>query len=107
MKYSIIATLVSFFAVILVCPVLIPYLTKLKMGQTIRFEGPKTHYKKAGTPTMGGLAIILGLIIGSLSYFKYADSKLVFAVLIVCVYGLIGFLDDYIKMVQKKAFTDE
>ena len=71
MKYAvIISVLISFAISALLCPVLIPFLKKLKFGQTIREEGPKGHAKKSGTPTMGGLAILISIAVTSLIFLK-------------------------------------
>ena len=107
MNKPIFATLISFFAVVAACPVLIPYLQKLKFGQAVRQLGPASHYKKAGTPTMGGLAMIFGIVIAAVVFMKDCDSSLFFAVMVTVVFGIIGFLDDYIKIIQKNAMHSE
>ncbi len=107
MNRSIAATLISFMIVVAVCPVTIPILEKLRFGQTVRQLGPKTHYKKAGTPTMGGIAIIAGIVISGACFIRSGDTTLFFAILITLVFGMIGFLDDYIKIVQRNAMISE
>ena len=99
---SIVALLISFTCTAICCPVLIPVLYKFKFGQQVREDGPKAHLKKSGTPTMGGIMILLGIIIGSVFYInKY---KLVLPVLLFTVaYGIIGFLDDFLKIKKKKS----
>ncbi len=99
---SIVALLISFTCTAICCPVLIPVLYKFKFGQQVRDDGPKAHLKKSGTPTMGGIMILLGIIIGSVFYInKY---KLVLPVLLFTVaYGIIGFLDDFLKIKKKKS----
>ena len=83
-------------------PIVIPFLKKLKFGQFVRDDGPETHLKKSGTPTMGGLIILLSLVITSLFYMK--DYPDILPVLFVTLgFGLIGFLDDYIKVVMKRS----
>lgn len=101
----IVAMIVSFLVAVVFAPIFIPLLRVLKFGQYIREEGPQSHQKKAGTPTMGGVIIILGLIVGSL----YTASKYgllthnVWLILFVTIaYALIGFLDDFIKIVMKR-----
>ena len=77
-------------------------LRKLKMGQTERVEGVQSHLKKAGTPTMGGVIILASVIITSLFYVK--DNPKIIPVLFLTVgFGLIGFLDDYLKVVMKRS----
>lgn len=82
-------------------PVVIPFLLRLKVGQTEREEGPDSHKKKNGTPTMGGIMILLSVVVTSLlSLSSHPD---ILPVLILTVgFGLIGFLDDYIKVVLKR-----
>lgn len=71
MKYTIVLPAIIAFAIsALLCPVVIPFLHKLKFGQFIRDEGPKAHQKKSGTPTMGGVIFIISVIITSLFYMK-------------------------------------
>lgn len=80
---------------------MIRYLHKLKFGQFIRGEGPESHLKKSGTPTMGGLIILLGIVIASLFYVR--RYPMIIPVLFVTLgFGFIGFIDDYIKVVMKR-----
>ena len=83
-------------------PLVIPFLKRLKFGQYVREEGPKEHYKKLGTPTMGGLIILASVVIVSGFYVrKYPE---LWPVLLVTVgFGMIGFLDDFIKIVRKRS----
>ena len=60
--------IISFLVSVVLCPVLIPFLKKLKFGQTVRDEGPESHLKKNGTPTMGGLVILASILVTSLIY---------------------------------------
>jgi phospho-N-acetylmuramoyl-pentapeptide-transferase len=97
----IIPVLIAFFVCLVLSPTVIKYLQKLKFGQFIRDEGPESHLKKSGTPTMGGLIILLGIIVGSIFYVgRYPN---IIPILFVTVgFGLIGFIDDYIKVVMKR-----
>jgi phospho-N-acetylmuramoyl-pentapeptide-transferase len=81
---------------------MIPFLKRLKFGQFVRDDGPESHLKKSGTPTMGGIIILLSIILTSLLYIgKYQE---IIPVLFATVgFGLIGFLDDYIKVVMKRS----
>ncbi len=81
-------------------PLLIPVLRKLKFGQQILEIGPNWHKSKSGTPTMGGIIFILGVTVVSLLFVR--DMKGLFAALFALSCGLIGFLDDYIKVVKKR-----
>ena len=99
---------VSFIATILLSVFIIPILKKFKIGQMERDDGPETHYSKEGTPTMGGIIIALGIIIGTIGGFIYYFSreievaKKIFPLLIITIgFGVIGFVDDYKKLVLK------
>ncbi|HJC83236.1 MAG TPA: phospho-N-acetylmuramoyl-pentapeptide-transferase [Candidatus Anaerostipes avicola] len=102
MNYGIVKpVLAAFFISVALSPLMIRYLHKLKFGQFIRGEGPESHLKKSGTPTMGGLIILLGIVIASLFYVK--DYPAVIPILFVTLgFGFIGFIDDYIKVVMKR-----
>lgn len=82
-------------------PLLIPVLRRLKFGQSIREEGPKSHMAKAGTPTMGGILILAGLVVPSV-IFAGKSAEVWLALFVTVGHGLIGFLDDYIKVVLKR-----
>ena len=83
-------------------PVIIPILRKLKVGQTVRDDGPQTHLKKNGTPTMGGIIFLLGVVVTSLLYVK--DFPKIIPVLFMTVgFGVVGFLDDFIKVVLRRS----
>jgi phospho-N-acetylmuramoyl-pentapeptide-transferase len=85
-------------------PLLIPVLRTLKFGQTVRDDGPKRHLKKAGTPTMGGMIFLVGIIISTLvTAQKPTSLEMVTMVGITLGYGLIGFIDDYIKVVMHRS----
>ena len=96
-----IAGVVSFVLTVLLAIVLIPFLRKLKFGQSIRDCGPQMHLQKAGTPTMGGLAMIPAIIIASL-YFAQHDHNLFLALFLLFGHAAIGFCDDFIKIVLKR-----
>lgn len=97
-----IPVLLSFLISAAFCPVFIPFLRKLKFGQYVRDDGPQSHLKKQGTPTMGGILILFSIIITSL--FFISGRKDMLAVLFATVgFGIIGFLDDYIKVVMKRS----
>lgn len=91
---------------------LIPFLRKIKFKQSVRIEGPKEHYKKSGTPTMGGIGIIIGLFIDFfilVGYYHYKNNydftivrlkEILILILPVFLYGLIGFIDDYLIVIK-------
>ncbi len=97
-----IPVIIAFAISVILGPFVIPYLRKLKVGQTVRDDGPQTHLKKTGTPTMGGVIILSAVVITSLLYIgKY--PKMVPVLFLTLGFGLIGFLDDYIKVVLKRS----
>ena len=99
---TILAVIIAFVISAILCPIVIPFLHKLKFGQQVRDDGPQAHLKKQGTPTMGGLVILSSIIITSLLYIR--DYPRIIPVLFVTVgFGVIGFLDDYIKIVMKRS----
>ncbi|MDQ7793955.1 MAG: phospho-N-acetylmuramoyl-pentapeptide-transferase [bacterium] len=79
----------------------IPLLRRLRLGQSIRNDGPATHLVKAGTPTMGGILILGGLATG-LAVAGQFGPRLALALLAVLVYGLLGFLDDFLKVARRR-----
>lgn len=98
----ILSVLISFGISVVLCPVIIPFLKRLKFGQNIREEGPKEHLKKRGTPTMGGLVILFSLVITSMIFLK-TDRRIIPILFVTLGFGMIGFLDDYIKIVMKRS----
>lgn len=92
--------LIAFLITLLLGPLVIPMLRKLKIGQSIREEGPKSHLSKSGTPTMGGLIILLSLIITIFSSGIVTKDTYVL-VLLTLGFGLIGLIDDYLIVVKK------
>ena len=99
---TILAVIIAFAISAALCPVVIPFLHKLKFGQQVRDDGPQAHLKKQGTPTMGGVVFVLSAIITSLFYMK--DYPKIIPILFMTVgFGMVGFLDDYIKIVKKNS----
>lgn len=99
---TVIPVLLSFSISVILCPVVIPFLKRLKFGQYVREDGPRSHLKKAGTPTMGGLVILISVVVTSSFYLR--DYPEILPVLFATVgFGLIGFLDDYIKVVMRRS----
>lgn len=92
----------AFLITVVLGPVIIPYLKKLKFGQTVRDDGPQTHLKKNGTPTMGGILFLISITIMTLPYVK-SYPNVVPVLFLTLGFGLIGFLDDYIKVVLKRS----
>lgn len=103
MDYKVfIPVLISFALCVIMGPVIIPILRRLKMGQTEREDGVKSHLKKAGTPTMGGVIILLSIVITSVFYIK-EYPKILPILFVTLGFGLIGFLDDYLKVVMRRS----
>lgn len=83
-------------------PFIIPFLQRLKVGQTERKEGVQSHLKKAGTPTMGGLIILISVVVTSL-FFIGRFPKMIPVLFLILGFGIIGFLDDYLKVVLRRS----
>ncbi len=99
---SIYALIFSFGIAALLCPIGIKYLKVLKFGQNVRDDGPQTHMVKAGTPTMGGIMILISMFFGSIAFIS-GNTEGAALLLITLGYGAIGFIDDYIKVVKKRS----
>ena len=99
---TILAIIIAFAISALLCPIIIPFLHKLKFGQQVRDDGPQSHLKKQGTPTMGGLIILSSIIITSVFYIP-SYPKIIPVLFVTVGFGIIGFLDDYIKIVMKRS----
>lgn len=100
--------LISFVVTVVLGMIIVPILRRLKVGQIERNDGPETHLKKQGTPTMGGIIIMLGIIIMTISaymYYKTKDAELAKNLLpllgLTMGFGIIGFIDDFKKLVLK------
>ena len=103
MREIIFAFLVAFFLCIVIGPIIIPLLRKMKFGQQVRDDGPEKHLSKQGTPTIGGLIFIIALIATIFLFSKGSMEFAIMAMLITLGYGLIGFLDDFIKVKQTRS----
>ena len=105
MKFNFLVLLpvvIAFASSVCLCPIMIPFLKKLKFGQFVRDDGPESHLKKSGTPTMGGLIILCSIVITSLLYMK-TNPQILPVLFVTLGFGLVGFLDDYIKVVMKRS----
>ncbi len=94
---TLIALAIGFVIGIILIPVFIPILKKFKFGQQIREEGPEAHLKKSGTPTMGGICIVIAMLIGT-AVFIPASKEALPIMICTFLFSLIGFLDDYLKI---------
>ncbi|MBQ1820690.1 MAG: phospho-N-acetylmuramoyl-pentapeptide-transferase [Clostridia bacterium] len=100
---SLLALIVAFGVAALLGPIVIPILHRLKFGQNVRDDGPKTHLKKQNTPTMGGVMILAAIVIATLIFSNRSYSLTLWALLFTVLFGLVGFLDDFIKIVKKRS----
>lgn len=98
----VIPVLVAFAISMILGPIVIPFLRRLKFGQTEREDGVQSHLKKAGTPTMGGIIFLVAATVTSLFYIK-DYPKIVPILFLTLGFGLIGFLDDYLKVVLRRS----
>ena len=109
LKFETLILMISFITAIILGIIIIPILRKLKVGQIERDDGPQSHLKKQGTPTMGGIIMILAMIIvvtGTYIFLIYNNqgdiaNKLLPILLLTIGFGLIGFIDDFKKLVLK------
>ena len=96
------AIVISFIVASILGPIIIPLLHKLKFGQNIRQEGPNSHLKKAGTPTIGGLIFIFATIITMFIMVGNPTDEAMIALYSFVGFGFVGFLDDLLKIIKKK-----
>ena len=108
MQYQNKILLLAFGASVILSLIIVPILRKLKVGQIERTEGPQSHLKKQGTPTMGGIIMILVIVVlGGFLYLDFAKDQIEVARAILPLigvavgFGLIGFIDDFKKLVLK------
>ena len=104
-KVILFTIIMGFLVTVLLSPITIPFLRRLKFGQSIRDEGPKSHLKKSGTPTMGGVMILLSITITTLvmtGKFSEPTMKTYLLLFVTLGFGLLGFLDDFIKVALKR-----
>lgn len=103
--YLVMALVLSGLITASLMPTVISYFKKKQLGQTTREEGPSWHESKSGTPTMGGLSILISVVLSSLIFSVFIDGEFWLTALLVfifIVFALIGFVDDYIKVVMKR-----
>ncbi len=96
------ASLTALFTALIVGPLVIGRLRDFQIGQYIREEGPKAHQKKAGTPTMGGLLIVIAIVVPTLLWADLSNRFIWIAVFSTCVFAAIGFADDYSKVSHRR-----
>ena len=101
-SHVVIPVLISFAISLVLGPVVIPFLRKLKMKQTERTDGVQSHLKKAGTPTMGGIIILIAVVV-TYTRSRVDYPRIIPVLFLTVAFGLIGFLDDYLKVVLKRS----
>lgn len=101
-KNVVLPLFLAFAISVALSPYVIPFLQRLKVGQTEREEGVKSHLKKAGTPTMGGLIILISITVTSLFYIR-SYPGIIPVLFLILGFGIIGFLDDYLKVVLRRS----
>ncbi|MDD4169887.1 MAG: phospho-N-acetylmuramoyl-pentapeptide-transferase [Desulfotomaculaceae bacterium] len=102
MQQLLMAFAFSLLVTLILGPLIIPVLRKLKFSQNVRLDGPARHLEKTGTPTMGGVIFLTGATAGTLLMAHWVADEIIVLVMILG-FGLIGFLDDYIKVVLKRS----
>ncbi len=100
---TIYATITALLISFILGPWLIETLQRMQIGQTIRKVGPESHFVKEGTPTMGGALILLAIILPTLLWADLTNLYIWVTLLVICGYGAIGFIDDYLKVVRKNS----
>ena len=100
---AILSTLTALCLALLIGPTMIRRLTLYKVGQMIRSNGPQTHLSKAGTPTMGGALILVAIILSVLLWGNLSNRYLWLVLIVTLGFGLIGWVDDYRKLVLKNS----
>ncbi|MCG7340507.1 phospho-N-acetylmuramoyl-pentapeptide-transferase [Staphylococcus auricularis] len=95
--------IIALLITLILVPVLIPTLKRMKFGQSIREEGPQSHMKKTGTPTMGGLTFLISILVTAIIAMLFTEHTvtILLLTLVTLGFGLIGFIDDYIIVVKK------
>src|ERR1041385_5315099 len=99
---AMLASLTALFFCVLLGPWLIRKLREFQIGQHIREEGPKSHQKKAGTPTMGGVLIVISIVTPTLLWADLSQEYAWLALFGLVSFGVIGFIDDYAKVMNKR-----
>ena len=98
---AILSTLTALLIAILIGPKMIRYLQRMQIGQTVRDDGPESHLSKSGTPTMGGLLILAAIVVSGLLWADLTNRYVLVTITVVVAYGIIGFVDDYRKVIRK------
>lgn len=100
---SILAVLTALFVTLYLGPVMITWLKKLQLGQVVRDDGPQSHLSKSGTPTMGGILMLIAIAVSCLLWGDWTQASLCIVMFVTLAFGLIGWIDDYKKIVLKNS----
>ncbi len=100
---TILAALTALFLTLFLGSRVIAWLKELQIGQVVRADGPASHQVKSGTPTMGGVLIIFSSLVATLAWADLRDIYVWLVLLVVAVFGMIGFVDDYRKLVRRSS----
>jgi phospho-N-acetylmuramoyl-pentapeptide-transferase len=98
---AILAVMTALLLSLVIGPAMIARLSRYQIGQVVRDDGPQTHLKKAGTPTMGGLLILVTIFVSTLLWGDLRNRYLWVVLIVTAAFGLIGFWDDYLKLIKK------
>ena len=99
----VLSTLTSLVVALLIGPVMIRKLTQYRVGQSVRTDGPQTHLGKSGTPTMGGVLILVAIAIGTLLWVDLGNRYVWLVLVVTLLFGVIGWVDDYRKLVLRNS----
>ncbi len=100
---TILAALTGLIIALLVGPPMIRWLAKFKVGQVVRDDGPKSHFSKAGTPTMGGAMIIVAITIATILWSNLENPYVWIVLAVTLGFGLVGWIDDYRKLIRRNS----
>lgn len=99
MNIQMLVGILSFVITVILSLCIIPYLKKLKIGQVVRTDGPESHLKKSGTPTMGGIMMLIAILL-LLAIFAFKYPILILPIVLIAGFGIVGFIDDRKKLVE-------
>ena len=102
MNIQIVVGIISFVLTVILSIIIIPYLRKLKIGQVVRDDGPESHLKKSGTPTMGGIMMLIS-ILAVLIFYVFKFKILLLPIILIAGFGIVGFIDDRKKLLEKSS----
>lgn len=99
MNIQMVVGILSFVITVILSVIIIPYLKKLKIGQVVRANGPQSHLEKSGTPTMGGIMMLIAILL-MLIIFAFKYHILILPIVLIAGFGFVGFIDDRKKLVE-------